>query len=109
MSIKKKQEIERIIQESKKYPTPNFLISIRSNQSDFLRYAIIIPKKHVKNSVSRSRIRRLLREVLIAESSRLRGNDVLCLVRKPLEAKYLNFHTVYKELKSILEKSESRN
>ncbi len=109
VSINSKKEIEQIIQDSKKYHTPNFLLSVRRADHNLVRFAIIIPKKKVKSAVARNRLRRLVREVFITESSRLAGRDLLCLLKKAVEAEKWDFSTVYHQMKPVLDKIESNN
>ena len=109
VSIRSRKEIEKIIQESKKYRTNNFLLSVRRNNSEEMRYAIVIPKKKIKKAVPRSRLRRLLREALFTHRLKLKGNDILCLVIRPLDVKGLDFQDVSRELNLVLDKIENSN
>ncbi len=109
VSINSKKEIEHIIRDSKKYHTPNFLLSVHKAEHNLVRLAIIIPKKKVKRAVARNRLRRLVREVFITESSKLAGRDFLCLLKKAVGPEKWNFHTVYHQMKPVLEKIESDN
>jgi len=109
VSINSKKEIEDIIHDSKKYHTPNFLLSVRRADHNLLRFAIVIPKKKVKSAVARNRLRRLVREVFITESPRLAGRDLLCLLKKSVDSKKWDFSTVYHEMKPVLDKIESNN
>ena len=109
VSINSKKEIEQIIHNSRKYHTPNFLLSVRRADHNLVRFAIVIPKKKVKSAVARNRLKRLVREVFITESSKLAGRDLLCLLKKSGESEKWNYSTVYNQIKPVLDKIESDN
>ena len=60
----------------------HFLFLARINQLDRPRLGLVIAKKHIRHSVDRNRMKRLIRETFRAKQQQLAGIDVIVLARK---------------------------
>jgi ribonuclease P protein component len=62
--------------------TKHFLVLAKTNQDLGLRLGIIVAKKHVKLSVQRNRIKRLMRESFRAVSQPIENLDMVILAKQ---------------------------
>lgn len=63
----------------------HFLLLARANQLDRPRLGLVIAKKHIRLSVQRNRIKRLIRESFRQQQQSLAGIDVIVLARKGMD------------------------
>ena len=60
----------------------HFLFLAKYNQLPYGRLGLVIPKKQIRLSVDRNRVKRLIRETFRHQQSQLAGIDVIVLARK---------------------------
>lgn len=63
----------------------HFLVLARANQLARPRLGLVIAKKHIRLSVQRNRIKRLIRESFRKQQQSLAGIDVIVLARKGMD------------------------
>ena len=63
----------------------HFLFLARFNQLPQPRLGLVIAKKHIRLSVQRNRLKRLIRETFRAKQQQLTGLDVIVLARKGMD------------------------
>jgi ribonuclease P protein component len=62
----------------------SFDLYVRANQLGRARLGLAVPKKAIKQAVSRNRIKRVLRECFRQKQANIQGFDVVVVVKKPM-------------------------
>ncbi len=96
-----KNEYKSVFCDNFRLTHPNFLILCRENQLNHARLGLVIKKKHVKLSVNRNKIKRIIRESFRHNIDKIKNLDVVVIskeginsitnkeFRLPLEEKWL--------------------
>lgn len=102
-TLKKKKEFNHVFKKGKSYVTRNLVVYIVENNLNYNRLGFIISKK-VGNSVTRNRIRRLLKESYRKNRDKIdQGFDLIFIVRH--RAAGITYKQVKKELFKLLNKA----
>lgn len=64
--------------------TERLRLSVRANNLDCARLALVVPKRHAPRAVDRNRIRRIVREVFRLNQRQLAGRDFVVRLAAPL-------------------------
>ena len=64
---------------------PHLLLLARPNQYSHARLGLVVAKKHIRQSVNRNRVKRVVRDTFRHAQSELKALDVVFLVRKGMD------------------------
>jgi ribonuclease P protein component len=82
--ITKPAEYREIFKSSRRFTESNLILLSRRNRSDTARLGLALSNRWIQGSVSRNRIKRLIREYFRREKNRLKGLDIVVLARGDL-------------------------
>lgn len=103
--ISSKNEIDSIFKNGRTVRGNSLFIRVLKNQREYIRFAFVIPVKHVPFAVNRNKIRRILSED-VAKSSLLEyGYDIVVAVYKKIEKS--RFKELVSELNTLLLKVQN--
>lgn len=86
--VKKKEEFNEIIRQTKSYKNKYISIYIRKNNLDYSRFGISIPKKYGK-AVERNKIKRQVKEIIDNNKILFKNNkDYIIIVRDAIKEKH---------------------
>ena len=97
--VKRKKDFDAIFKNGQNFANRKFVIYRLSQEQPHFRVGLSVSKK-LGNAVTRNRIKRLLRNVLIKHQDRLVSDDFVVIARKGVEE--LDFHQVEKNLIHVL-------
>lgn len=104
--LKKNYEFKKVLSCGKYYGGEQIEIFIQKNDKEVNLLGIAVSKK-VGNSVSRNRIKRLLREgYLSLENTIETGKSLVVLWKKSVPKELANIETIKNDMKNIFEKAE---
>lgn len=106
VKLVRKEEVEKVFGQGKKYVSDSFIFYFLSNHSNRFSYAIHARKK-LGIAVERNRIKRVFRAALLQLKDLLSGYDVIIVPRT--KTKDLDFHqTVHKLEQTFFETGLSK-
>ncbi|WLR41888.1 ribonuclease P protein component [Bacillus carboniphilus] len=106
--IKKNEDFQLVFQKGRSMANRQFVIYImeRPELSEF-RIGLSVSKK-IGNAVTRNRIKRLIRQVVLEEKDQLSsGKDYIIIARKPTSQ--MNYYEVKKSLLHVFKKAKIYN
>lgn len=91
-----KREVQSVFAAKPKKISRNYLLVLYvPNQLDYARLGIIVGKQHLRLAVDRNRVRRLIRESFRHERLKLKGLDLIVMIRakcSSLDSKTIRNH-----------------
>jgi ribonuclease P protein component len=70
------------------------LFLAKNNGLNLARLGLVVPKKHIYGAVERNRLKRIIRESFRLKQEKLKGNDMVVVVRNKLDTKQKNIATI---------------
>jgi len=61
------------------------LFLAKCNNVELARLGLAVPKKHIHRAVERNRLKRIIRESFRLKQEKLKGNDIVVVVRNKLD------------------------
>lgn len=83
--LKRPEDFQKVFSSKQRSADKQFLFVLRSNNTDYARLGLAVPKRHIHKAVERNRIKRVIREAFRYKKQQLKGLDVVVLVRKPID------------------------
>lgn len=104
--LKKNYEFKNVLTRGKYYGGKQIEIFVLKNKKPFVMLGIAVSKK-VGNSVSRNRIKRLIKEnYLLLEKDIKENNSLVILWKKSVDKEEADFYKIKEDMKQIFEKAE---
>lgn len=104
--LKKNYEFKNVLTKGKYYGGKQIEIFVLKNNKPFVMLGIAVSKK-VGNSVSRNRIKRLIKEnYRLLEKDVKENNSLVILWKKSVDKKEANFYKIKEDMYKIFKKSE---
>jgi ribonuclease P protein component len=72
----------------------SFLFLARNNGRAWSRLGLAVPKKHIHSAVERNRLKRIIRESFRLKQNKLKGSDIVVLVRNKLDVNKNNIESM---------------
>ncbi len=89
--LKKKKDFEQVFKYGKGYKKDFLYLKVGNNNLDFARFGIIVNKKISNKAVERNRIKRRLREAIIARKDSIKkANDIIVVALPGIKGKKFN-------------------
>ena len=105
-SLKKNRDFQNVYKKGKSYANRYLVMYVLENDTDRNRLGISVSKK-VGNSVSRNRIKRLIKEKYrLLEKDVKEKNSLVILWKKNVGKEQANFYTIKEDMYYILKKAE---
>ena len=103
--LKKKQEIEKVFGEGKRFKEDFLILKITRNTLSQTRFGFIVPQKVSKKATLRNKIKRRLREIVGKKGGKFKkGLDVLLIACPGLETK--DFWEIDETLNNLFKKAK---
>ena len=105
-SLKKNRDFQNVYRKGKSYANKYLVMYVLKNETEENRIGISVSKK-VGNSVSRNRIKRLIKEnYRLLEKDVKEKNSLVILWKKNVGKEQANFYTIKEDMYYILKKAE---
>jgi ribonuclease P protein component len=102
--VRKNADFNKIFREGKKINTDFLLLKVAENNNDKSRFGFVVSKKVSKNSTTRNKIKRILREIIRKRETEIRGGfDIVIIIKKDFSK--IKFSEIEKFVWSTLEQS----
>ncbi len=88
--LKRPEEFKRVFSSKHRSSDKSFLFLAKSNDFDLARLGLAVPKKHIHGAVERNRLKRIIRESFRLKQEKLKGKDIVVVVRNKLDVKQKN-------------------
>ena len=83
--LKRPEDFQRAFSSGQRSADKQFLFIVRTNNLDYARLGLAVPKKHVHKAVERNRIKRVIRESFRHRKQKMLGLDLVVLIRRPVK------------------------
>lgn len=104
--LKKNYEFKNVLTKGKYYGGKQIEIIVLKNNKPFVMLGIAVSKK-VGNSVSRNRIKRLIKEnYRLLEKNIKKNKSLVILWKKSVDKKEADFYKIKEDMQKIFEKAE---
>ena len=105
-SLRNNKEFQMVYNEGKSKANKYLVLYYRKNDLEYNRLGISVSKK-VGNSVSRNRIKRLIKEnYRLLEKDIKENNSLVILWKKSVDKEEADFYKIKEDMKQIFEKAE---
>ena len=105
-SLKKSKDFQNVYNKGNSYANRLLVMYVLENHTDKNRLGISVSKK-VGNSVSRNRIKRLIKEnYRLLEKDIKENNSLVILWKKSVDKEEADFYKIKEDMKQIFEKAE---
>ena len=99
VKIRKRDEFQEVFKNSRRLFSPYFSLYYRWNELNQCRFGSIASKSNLATAVLRNRVKRIIRERIRLNQDRLRGADLVIVVKKTAkEAESKELHQCLEEL-----------
>jgi len=92
--LKRPEEFKQVFSSKRRSSDKSFLFLARTNGLDRSRLGLAVPKKHLRHAVERNRLKRIIRESFRLKQKKLKGNDIVVVVRSHLDVNKKNIASV---------------
>ena len=92
--LKRPEEFKRVFSSKRRSSDNSFLFLAKSNSFDLARLGLAIPKKHIHSAVERNKLKRIIRESFRIKQEKLKGNDIVVVVRNKLDVNQKNIESI---------------
>jgi ribonuclease P protein component len=92
--LKRPEEFKRVFSSTRRSSDNTFLFLAKSNNFDLARLGLAVPKKHIHSAVERNRLKRIIRESFRKKQEKLKGNDIVVVVRNKPDINQKNIESI---------------
>jgi len=92
--LKRPEEFKRVFSSKRRSSDNSFLFLANSNGFGVARLGLAVPKKHIHSAVERNRLKRIIRESFRLKQEKLKGNDIVVVVRNRPDVKQKNLESI---------------
>lgn len=92
--LKRPEEFKKVFASKRRSSDKFFLILASYNSLNRARLGLAVPKKHIPAAVERNRLKRIIREHFRLNQEKLKGNDIVVVVRNKVAANINDIETV---------------
>ena len=85
--LKRPEEFAAVFSSRNRSSDNFFLFLAKNNNTNLARLGLAVPKKNISSAVERNRIKRFIRESFRSQKGRLKGKDVVVVVKKQVDVK----------------------
>lgn len=84
LRLRSQDEFKAVFQHYQRLSESSFAAAIRPNNLDHARLGLSIAKRHIKRSVDRNRLKRVIRETFRHRQANLASLDIVVMVKYPI-------------------------
>ena len=99
LRIKNPKEFSRIFSKNKSFHKPGVIMLTKQNELNQPRLGITLPKKHIKLSVKRNKIKRIIKESFRLNCKNIKNSDIVILSQRKLNS--MSKHNIQETLKEL--------
>ena len=92
--LKTPEQFKQVFSSKRRSSDDSFLFLANKNDYDRPRLGLAVPKKHINSAVERNRLKRIIRESFRLNQEKLKGNDIVVVVRKKLDVNRKNINSI---------------
>ena len=92
--LKRPEEYKQVFSSKRRSSDHSFLFLAKTNDFNWPRLGLAVPKKHIHSAVERNRLKRIIRESFRLKQKKLKGNDIVVVVRNKLDANKKNIESI---------------
>lgn len=92
--LKRPEEFKKVFASKRRSSDKFFLVLASYNSLNKPRLGLAVPKKHIPGAVERNRLKRIIRENFRLNQEKLKGNDIVVVVRNKIAVNIKNIETV---------------
>lgn len=92
--LKRPEEFKQVFSSKRRSSDHYFLFLAKSNDFNWPRLGLAVPKKHIHSAVERNRLKRIIRESFRLKQKKLKGNDIVVVVRNKLDVNKKNIESI---------------
>lgn len=92
--LNRPEEFKSVFASKRRSSDKHFLFLAKSNGFGSARLGLAVPKKHIHSAVERNRLKRIIRESFRLKQKKLKGNDIVVVVRNKLDVKQTNMESI---------------
>lgn len=92
--LKRPEEYKQVFSSKRRSSDKSFLFLAKINGFSFARLGLAIPKKNIRSAVERNRLKRIIRESFRLKQEKLKGNDIVVVVRNKMDVNNKNIESI---------------
>jgi ribonuclease P protein component len=92
--LKRPEEFKQVFSSKRRSGDKSFLFLAKSNSLNWPRLGLAVPKKHIHSAVERNKLKRIIRESFRLKQKKLKGNDIVVVVRSGLDVNNKNIESI---------------
>lgn len=92
--LKRPEEYKQVFSSKRRSSDKSFLFLAKINGFDFARLGLAVPKKYIRSAVERNRLKRIIRESFRLKQDKLKGNDIVVVVRNKMDVNQKNMQSI---------------
>ena len=92
--LKRPEEFKQVFSSKRRSSDHCFLFLAHRNGFDWPRLGLAVPKKHIHSAVERNRLKRIIRESFRLKQKKLKGNDIVVVIRNKLDVNKENIESI---------------
>jgi len=93
--LKRPEEYKQVFSSKRRSSDKSFLFLAKTNSFNLARLGLAVPKKHIHSAVERNRLKRIIRESFRLKQEKLKGNDIVVVVRNKMDVNNKNIESIF--------------